>query len=164
MSAKERGQSYAMAKGKYQKWLERDNLILLQGWKRDGATDEQIAKMIGINPVTLYDWIKKYPKISKALKSGKETTNFVIENALLKKALDGNTTAMIFWLKNNWRDKYNDSQLSTEEREVLKQKLRKAKADADLAEYQTAQIINSENKVTSAVIVDDIEEIEEDHE
>lgn len=27
---------------------------------------------------------------------------------------------MIFWLKNNWRDKYNDSALSPEEREMTK--------------------------------------------
>ena len=39
-----------MATGRYQKWLEDENLLLLQGWKRNGLTDEQIAKNIGIAP------------------------------------------------------------------------------------------------------------------
>ena len=31
-----------MAKGKYQEWLEPDGLLKLEGWARDGLTDEQI--------------------------------------------------------------------------------------------------------------------------
>lgn len=100
-----------IAKGKYKKWLEADGLILLQGWARDGLTDEQIAHNIGINTATLYDWKKKYPNISNALKKGKEVVDFAVENALLKKALSGDTTAMIFWLKNRkqlkWRDRHD---------------------------------------------------------
>lgn len=116
-------------------WLEKDKLILLEGWARDGLTDEQIAKNIGINRTTLYDWKKKEVNIADALKKGKEVIDFEVENALLKKALgytitikeekldkDGfvhtlekdvhippDTTAQIFWLKNRqvkkWRDK-----------------------------------------------------------
>ena len=116
-------------------WLEKDKLILLEGWARDGLTDEQIAKNIGINRTTLYDWKKKEINIADALKKGKEVVDFEVENALLKKALgytitlkeekldkDGcihtlekdvhippDTTAQIFWLKNRqvkkWRDK-----------------------------------------------------------
>ena len=37
-----------MAQAKYEKWLEKDNLILLEAWARDGLTDEQISKNIGI--------------------------------------------------------------------------------------------------------------------
>ena len=90
-----------MARGQYKKWLKQENLLLLQGWKRDGLTDEQIAHNIGIRRETLYDWIKKYPNISNALKMGKEQANFIIENALFKKAKNGHVTAQIFWLKNN---------------------------------------------------------------
>ena len=124
-----------MAKGKINKWLEKDKLILLEGWARSGLTDEQIAKNIGINRTTLYDWKKKEVNIADALKRGKEVIDFEVENALLKKALgytitikeekldkDGcvhtlekdvhippDTTAQIFWLKNrkpnNWKDR-----------------------------------------------------------
>lgn len=33
-----------MAKGKYQEWLEPEGLLKLEGWARDGLTDEQIAE------------------------------------------------------------------------------------------------------------------------
>lgn len=125
-----------MAKGKYEYWLTPDGLILLEAWARDGLIDEQIAENIGINPATLYEWKKRYPKISEALKKGKKVVDIQVENALLKRAIgysykeikteetaDGDrvtttikevvpdTTAQIFWLKNRrperWRDKQN---------------------------------------------------------
>lgn len=120
-----------MAKRKYEYWLTPEGLIKLEGWARDGLTDEQIAKNIGINRDTLYRWKKAYPDFSDALKRGKEVIDRQVENALLKRALgytydevtfeDGvevkrvrkqvvpDTTAQIFWLKNRkpeeWRDK-----------------------------------------------------------
>lgn len=90
-------------------WQEKDKLILLEGWARDGLTDEQIAHNIGINRTTLYDWKKKARDIDDALKKGKEIVDFEVENALLKSAMEGNVTAQIFWLKNRkkkqWREK-----------------------------------------------------------
>lgn len=98
-----------MARGKYEYWLTPDGLILLEGWARDGLTDEQIASNVGITAKTLYEWKNKYSEICESLKKGKEVVDFEVENALLKKALEGDTTAQIFWLKNrrpkNWRDK-----------------------------------------------------------
>ena len=90
-------------------WLEKDNLILLEGWARTGLTDEQIAHNMGIACSTYYEWKKKSPEISEALKKNKDIVDFEVENALLKSALEGNTTAQIFWLKNRkkseWREK-----------------------------------------------------------
>lgn len=101
-----------MAAGKYQKWLEPDNLILLEGWARDGLTDEQIAKNMGISRKTLMDWKLKYSDICDTLKKGKEIVDYEVENALLKSALNGNTTAQIYWLNNRkpdkWRNKPKD--------------------------------------------------------
>lgn len=124
-----------MARGKYEYWLTKDGLILLEAWARDGLTDEQIAHNIGISAVTLYDWKKKFPKFTKALKKSKEVADIEVENSLYKRAMgyeyveetqelrDGeltttkritkqvppDTTAQIFWLKNRkprqWRDK-----------------------------------------------------------
>ncbi len=76
-----------MAAGKYQEWLEPENLILIEGWARDGFTDEQIAKNMGIVPSTLYEWKKQHSEISEALKKGKEVVDRQVENALLKRAL-----------------------------------------------------------------------------
>lgn len=122
-----------MAKGIYKKWLEDDNLILLQGWKRNGLTDEQIAKNIGINVRTLDKWKAKYGRIGQALKIGHEQANYAVEGKLFQKAINGNTTAMIFWLKNNWRDKYNDSELSPEERKLAVARVEKLKADTRIS-------------------------------
>ena len=123
---------------KINEWLEQDKLLLLEGWSRDGLTNEQIAKNIGINVKTLYDWKNKESNISNALKKGKEVVDIEVENALLKRALgykydevtyengvetkrvtkevQPDTTAQIFWLKNrkpkNWKDKQNNENTS----------------------------------------------------
>ena len=124
-----------MAKGKYADWLTPEGLLKIEGWARDGLTDEQIATNIGIRAATLYDWKNRFSDISEALKRGKEIVDRQVENALLKRALGyeyeevrekyeggvltertvtkkevvADTTAQIFWLKNRkpqqWRDK-----------------------------------------------------------
>ncbi len=98
-----------MPKVEFSDWCENDKLLLLEGWARDGLTEEQIAHNIGISRTTLYEWKKKEPNIMNALKKGKEVVDIEVENALLKSALNGNITAQIFWLKNRksnkWRDK-----------------------------------------------------------
>ena len=103
-----------MAKGKYQEWLTEDGLILIEGWARDGLTDEQIAHNMGINVATLYKWKNTYSEINDTLKKTKEVVDRQVENALFKKACEGDTTAMIFWLKNrrpnDWRDKRENVQ------------------------------------------------------
>ena len=117
-----------MAKGKYAEWLDEEHLLLLEGWARAGLTDEQIAKNIGVRRETIYAWKKQYPNFSNALKKGKEVVDFEVENALLKAALSGNTTAQIFWLKNRkpevWRDKVEAPE-SKEVRVVLDSDVKK---------------------------------------
>lgn len=129
-----------MAKGKYEYWLTPEGLLRLEGWAREGLTDEQIARNMGIRRETLIDWKKKYPNISNTLKRGKEVVDYEVENALLKKALGykvkeqklnkdgkiievekevpGDVTAQIFWLKNRkpdkWKDKREDEEKSAE--------------------------------------------------
>lgn len=126
-----------MAKGKYEYWLTPEGLLKLEGWARDGLTDEQIAHNMGINIATLYRWKEKYCDICESLKRGKDVVDRQVENALLKRALGyeyeevkkkfecgvmtertvtkkevvPDVTAQIFWLKNRrpgkWRDKQN---------------------------------------------------------
>ena len=72
---------------KYEYWLTPEGLLLLEGWARDGLTDEQISNNIGISRSTLAEWKKKYEDISDTLKKGKEVVDIQVENALLKRAL-----------------------------------------------------------------------------
>ena len=124
---------------KYEEWVNdneiQDKLTLVEGWSRDGLTQQQIADNLGINIDTLIEYKKKYPDFSEALKKGKEVVDIEVENAMLKRALGytiriveqkidkfgvvhdcerdvhfpGDVTAQIFWLKNRrrqqWRDK-----------------------------------------------------------
>lgn len=108
-----------VAKGKYEKWLKEENLLLLEGWARDGLTDEQIAKNMGISVKTLFNWKTSYLPILQALKKGKEVVDYEVENALLSSALEGNTTAQIFWLKNRRPDKWRDKQKEETDKTAL---------------------------------------------
>lgn len=74
-------------RGKYEDWLTEDGLLKVQGWARDGLSNEQIAHNIGINKDTLYEWQKRFSDFSDALKKGKEVVDREVENALLKRAL-----------------------------------------------------------------------------
>jgi len=65
----------------------KDKLIIIEGWARDGLTNEQIAANIGISVKTLYEWQNKYSEFGEALKKGKEVIDRQVENALLKRAL-----------------------------------------------------------------------------
>ena len=123
-----------MAKAKYKEWLEPEGLLLIKGWKNNGLTDEQIADNIGVSHRTFERWKSEHSQIRQVIKRGKEHANYAVENALLKKALSGNTTAMIFWLKNNYREKYSDSQKTPLEEQLTKEQIRRTKADADVAE------------------------------
>ncbi len=133
-----------MAKGKYEQWLTPDSLLQIEAWARDGFTDEQIAKNMGISYSTLRVWRDKYSALSAALKKGKEIVDIQTENALLKRALgyttediketydaDGNlttrvitrksvppdVTACIIWLKNRRPDKWGDKATDKAENE-----------------------------------------------
>jgi transcriptional regulator with XRE-family HTH domain len=76
-----------MAKGKYHEWLTEEGLNRLQGWKRNGLTDEQIAEKMGIGSTTLYRWMNDYREIREALKTGKEDADMLVENALFQSAM-----------------------------------------------------------------------------
>lgn len=125
-----------IAAGKYRDWLTEDGLARIEQWAREGLTDEQISRKMGINRATYYDWLKKYPDISDAVKNGKAPVDIQVENALLKRALGyeyeevvteiielpggghrkqvrkttksvvPDTTAQIYWLNNRRPDRW----------------------------------------------------------
>ena len=124
---------------KFKDWLEGDGLLKLEGWARDGLSDEQIAHNMGISRSTLSEWKNKYSDIADTLKKTKEIVDREVENALFKRAMGykydevtyergeevkrvtkevaPDITAQIFWLKNRkpaeWRDKIEQQQTVT---------------------------------------------------
>ena len=70
------------------KWEDiKDKLTLIEGWARDGLTNEQIADNLGIGKTTFYRMIKEHSELLEHLKKGKEVVDYEVENALLKRAL-----------------------------------------------------------------------------
>lgn len=119
-------------------------MAILEGWARDGMTDEQIAGNMGISTRTLYRWKLQYCQICQALKKGKDVADREIENALFKRAkgydvtetkiktkngvviekteitkhIPGDTTAQIFWLKNRKPEYWGGGEKFTNEEET----------------------------------------------
>ncbi|AGO29600.1 TPA: helix-turn-helix domain-containing protein [Staphylococcus aureus] len=107
-----------------------NKLGLVEGWKRDGLTDEQIARNLGVSKHTLIKWKKNIPDFLDAIKKGKEVSDYELENALHKRAVGyyyeeetvtnkgevvkikkyehANPTSLIFALKNRLPHKYRD--------------------------------------------------------
>lgn len=148
-----------MAKSKYFTHVE-PKLTLIEGWARDGLTDEQIAKNLGVAYSTFKEYKNKYSAFSAILKKGKEIVDYEVENALLKRALGyeydeityengeevkrvtkqvaPDTTAQIFWLKNRkpqqWRDKKDiehSGEVNNPYAELTKEQLLKLASDED---------------------------------
>jgi hypothetical protein len=74
-----------MAKSKWQSVKEK--LVLVEKWARDGLTEIQMAKNLGISKATFEEYKKQHPDFLAALKKGKEVFITEVENALAKRAL-----------------------------------------------------------------------------
>lgn len=157
--------------GKYQDWLTKDGLTRIESWARDGLTNTQIAKNMGIAASTLQEWVKKFPEFSDTLKKGKEPIDFQVENALLKRALgyeyeetstvvekdvegktftkvtrhkkvmQPDTTAAIFWLKNRKPDTWR--KLAPEISAKHDKELEKLTLETKMLEYEVSKLEKS---------------------
>jgi len=123
------------------KWMELDmpsKLEAVTGWAKQGSTNEEIAKMLGVSLAVLYDWKNKYPEFKEAIKKGKvvadgellnsaflQSTGFRyteeqaikvkcgkdqerIEIVEVEKFMPPNPTMSIFMLKNRLPEQYKD--------------------------------------------------------
>lgn len=70
-----------------QLWQTPRALTLLRGWARDGTDPAEIARRMGIRPITLRLWRGRYPALEEALSQSGELTDYQVEDALLKAAL-----------------------------------------------------------------------------
>ena len=63
---------------------------------------------------------------------------------------------MIFWLKNNWRDKYNDSELSPEERKLAVARMKKLEAETKNVQLRNKSLEENDEGITKIVFSDDL--------
>ena len=72
-----------------------------------GLTKSQIASVLNMGESTLYEKQAQYPEFSESIKRGRNKGIEQITNTLFQKAVEGDNTSMIFYLKNvaGWKDK-----------------------------------------------------------
>lgn len=70
-------------------WVTEDALKVITTWKRNGLTDEEIEKNIGVAHSTFCAWKKKSKDLSNALKNGRAYANALVENSLFNAAIGG---------------------------------------------------------------------------
>ncbi|WMI82086.1 helix-turn-helix domain-containing protein [Anaerotignum sp. MB30-C6] len=71
---------------KYEKWICEDGLLQISAWARDGLSEKDIAKNMGIAYSTFNDWKKRFSELSEALKKSKAIADVIVENALYQNA------------------------------------------------------------------------------
>ena len=74
-----------------------------------GATDQQMADFFEVSIATINNWKHDFPQFLDTIKNSKLRPDDDVVESLFQKAKNGDTTAMIFWLKNrqpkDWRDR-----------------------------------------------------------
>lgn len=108
-------------------------ILLIRYMARDGMSEEEIEKRLGIKKSRLRSILKKEKGLSEELEYSRLLTDFEVEQALLKKALGGmstevketqkaggtervtvtkeipsDTTALQFWLKNRCPERWGE--------------------------------------------------------
>lgn len=76
-----------MANEKHKFWLTKSGLEQISEWARQGLSLEEIALNMGVSVKTLKKYKKQFTEIEKAISTGKQEADTLVENALLKRAL-----------------------------------------------------------------------------
>lgn len=59
----------------------------IEHWCRDGLTEEEICKRLGVSVSSFSEYKNKYPELLEVLKRGKEEADYAVEDALFKRAI-----------------------------------------------------------------------------
>ena len=79
-------------------------------WLAQGHTQGYICKALGVSRWTIQRWRQKDLAFAEKEEAIKNIRLEAVEDSLFAQALDGNTTACIFWLKNRAPEKWRDVQ------------------------------------------------------
>lgn len=105
----------------------------------EGATIVGIARALRTSADTLARWREEYPEIQAAIDNGRDVLHFELQNLLLQKARNGDTVALLFYLKSRfgWRE---GDQSETANRVTINFQLPGA---ISMEEFTKAKIINA---------------------
>ena len=84
-----------------------------QAMASQGLTVSQIALCLGISEKTGYELQSEFPQFMQAIKKGRAQGIEKVSNALFNKAVQGNVTAMIYYLKVRDRENWGENQLGS---------------------------------------------------
>ena len=73
-----------------------------------GATDVELANILGVSPGTISDWKTLHPDFLHAIKVDKAVADDRVVHSLYQRAVGTDTTAAIFWLKNRRPDEWRE--------------------------------------------------------
>lgn len=97
--------------------ISKECLILIEGWRRDGIDILTICDRLGISFPTFKKIRNQYPEVENALRRGRASVNYEVENALLKAALGYTRTSVKTYIENK-PDKNGNRQVRMEKEEV----------------------------------------------
>ncbi|MCL2575140.1 MAG: hypothetical protein FWE33_01780 [Defluviitaleaceae bacterium] len=85
------------------RWLRRDGLALIAGWRRWGCDYAQVAKKMRVAVNRLKRWEKEHEDIAAALQVDYVAADFMVEEILFDKAIGGELKAVEMWMKKRAR-------------------------------------------------------------
>jgi hypothetical protein len=97
--------------------VSKECLILIEGWRRDGIDILTICDRLGISFPTFKKIRNQYPEVENALRRGRASVNYEVENALLKAAIGYTRTSVKTYIENK-PDKNGNRQVRMEKEEV----------------------------------------------
>lgn len=125
-----------MASNKYEREIK-PKIPKIARWVSSGATNEEVARLLGIARSTFQSYLKKYPEFKAIVDGNKEIADEIVADTVFTTAcgfvqaikkpikvkrneeevieyvdeevyIPPNTTAQIFWLKNRCPEQWND--------------------------------------------------------
>lgn len=83
-----------------------------------GLIDSEVADKISVNVATLRRWKDRHPALAEVMSDGKANADDRVEASLYGRAIAGDVTACIFWLKNRRRKEWKDRWPEENERDT----------------------------------------------
>lgn len=131
------------------------------------ATVEQICSYLHMSTKKFYKWQKEHEEFRNAYQAGKDNGISLIKGRLFDLAVNQNDRASMMWFLSKYdKSTHNspkDLQMLAEVKmqqaqiEVMAQQARKAKAEADIAEYKARMLTNPDSAQDHTIIIDDIQ-------